>query len=237
MKDANMFKNINLLIALSSLMLITACGGGGGGGSVVTPVVASTNAFDINSGYRRLISTGFQKTFTVGGGCTGSLTITAAPATTTATFEGTNVLSGVSVSTLSLTNCTPASSSSTATRYYDTNYTPLGVSTASEYTVQNGIPTLPISALVGGVGIVGSANTYTDNTKATPTGRDDTSYVMEADTATTAILNLITKTYNSSGNLRLTQQNRYRVAADGSLTFLSFDMQYSLTSTLHLTGN
>ena len=60
---------------------------------------------------------------------------------------------------------------------------------------------------------------------------------MEADTATTAILNLITKTYNTSGILTLTEQDRYRVAADGTLTFISFDLQRSGTSTLRLTGN
>ena len=232
-----MINKFKLLTATALFSLLSACGGGGGGGGSATTTVASTNTFDVNSGYRRLVSTGFQKTFTLGGGCTGSLTITAAPATTPATFEGTNGLSGVSVSTMNLTNCTPASSSSTETRYYDTNYVPLGKSSNDEYTVHIGTPTLPSAARVGDAGIAGSANTYTNNTKATSTGRDDTSYAIEADTATTAILNLITKAYNTSGILTLTEQNRYRVAADGTLTFISFDLQRSGTSTLRLTGN
>jgi len=116
-------KHLLISISLLSLTALTACGGGGGGGSGSTAVVASTNSFDVSSGYRRLVS------------------------------------------------------------------------------------------------------------------RDDTSYVIEADTATTVILNLITKTFNSSGNVTLTEQDRYRVAADGSLTFISFDLQRSGTSTLRLTGS
>jgi hypothetical protein len=230
-------KKLYLTLLLSTSFVIVSCGGGGGGGGSATTSVASTNTFDINSGYRKLISTGYQKTYTLGGGCTGSMTRTVAPATTSATFEGINGFSAVSVATVSYTNCTPASSSSTQTRYYDTNYTPLGASSASEYSVFNGIPKLPSSARVGDVGIVGSQNTFTNNTKATSTGREDTSYVMEADTATTAIVNFISQSYNSTGNLTLTVQNRYRVAADGTLTLLSFDVQYALTSTFHLTGN
>ena len=217
--------------------MLSACGGGGGGGGSATTTVASTNAFDVSSGYRRLISTGFQKTFTVGGGCSGTLALSAAPATTSATFEGTNGVSAIDVATINFTNCTPASSSSSETRYYDTNYVPLGKSSTNEYSVYIGTSTLPSTARVGDAGIVGSQNTFTNNTKATSTGRDDTSYAMEADTATTAILNLITKTYNTSGILTVTEQNRYRVAADGTLTFISFDLQRSGTSTLRLTGN
>ena len=125
-----MINKFKLLTATALFSLLSACGGGGGGGGSATTTVASTNAFDVSSGYRRLISTGFQKTFTVGGGCSGSLTITAAPATTSATFEGTTGLSSVVVSTMTLTNCTPASSSTTETRYYDTNYVPRGISHA-----------------------------------------------------------------------------------------------------------
>ena len=232
-----MINKFKLLTATALFSLLSACGGGGGGGGSATTTVASTNAFDVSSGYRRLISPGFQKTCTVGGDCSGSLAITSAPATTPATFEGTNGVSSVTVAITTLTNCTPASSSSTDIRYYDTNYVPLGTSSTNEYAVDIGTPTLPSNARVGDAGIAGSAKTYTNNTKATPTGRDDTSYVIEADTATTAILNLITKSYNASGILTVTEQNRYRVAADGTLTFLSFDLQRSGTSTLRLTGN
>jgi hypothetical protein len=232
-----MINKFKLLTATALFSLLSACGGGGGGGGSATTTVASTNAFDVSSGYRRLNSTGFQKTFTVGGGCSGTLAITSAPATTSATFEGTNGVSSVSVGVTTLTNCTPASSSSTVIRYYDSNYVPLGKSSTDEYAVNIGTPTLPSSARVGDAGIAGSANTYTNKTKATLTGRNDSSYLIEADTATTAILNLITKTYNASGVLTSTEQDRYRVAADGTLTFISFDLQRSGTSTLRLTGN
>jgi hypothetical protein len=61
--------------------------------------------------------------------------------------------------------------------------------------------------------------------------------VIEADTATTAIANLISKKYNASNVLTSTEQDRYRIAADGSLTLISIDIQYANGSTTHLFMN
>ena len=232
-----MINKFKLLTATAVLAFLTACGGGGGGGGGATTTVASTNAFDVSSGYRRLVSTGFQKTFTLSGSCSGSATNTDAPATTPANFDGTNGFSAVSVITGSYTNCTPASFSSTSIKYYDTNYIPIGEFYTSHYILYSSKPILPSSARIGDAGIVASANIYTDSTKSVKNGKTETSYVIEADTVTTAILNLITKSYTEYGILTSTEQDRYRVSADGTLTFLSFDLQQSGTSTLRLIGN
>jgi hypothetical protein len=88
-------------------------------------------------------------------------------------------------------------------------------------------PSLPSTAKVGDVFVVGTLNEYTNSTKTTSTGRDDTTLVMEADTPTTAIANLITNSYNASGTLTSTSQARYTVAADGLLRPISVDILYS----------
>jgi len=87
---------------------------------------------------------------------------------------------------------------------------------------------------VGNTAQFAVADVYTSNTKATRIGTTNISYVIEADSATTAIVNVIAKRYNTSSQLLFTQQTRYRINASGQLTALSKDVQYSTTSTAHL---
>ena len=221
---------------LTLTLTISACGGGGS--STASGPVASTNTFNVRSGYTRLSASGFSKTLAISGTCTGTLTITDAPATTSATFESQSALSGSSVMSATLNGCTPASSISTETRYFDSNYAPLGYSVVGgDYGVWASPAVLPTSAKVGDVAIVGTINKFSNSSRTTSTGRQEISYVIEADTATTAIANLISKSYNSSNTLTSTEQDRYRVAADGSLTLISMDIQYANGSTTHLLMN
>ncbi len=226
----------NLLCTVIVPLTLIACGGGGGGGGPSGPV-ASTNTFNVQTAYTNFARAGFSKTFTVSGSCAGSTSITAAPATTSTTFEGKFAFSGVSVSSTTLTNCTPASSSDTTVSYYDSNLIPMGRSSASKYVVFSGVPVLPTSAKVGDAVVVGTILTYTSSSRATRTGREDVSAVMEPDTATTAILNIVVKTYDASNVLTSTEQDRYRLAADGSLSFVSFDVQYATGSKIRLIGS
>jgi hypothetical protein len=234
-----MKNTIKLILATASVALLAACGGGGGGGTVSTGPVASTNTFNVMSGWQRLVSTGFSKTYNVTGTCTGTMTITAAPATTATTFEGSSALSSNSVGSYNWTGCTPPSGSTTIVRYYNSNYAPVGRSVVGgDYGVfLTGAPTLPMTARVGDIFVIGTMTEYTNSTKTTSAGREDSTLLMEPDTATTAIANLISKSYNSSGTLTATEQNRYRVAADGSLTPISFDIQYANGSTVRIIGN
>lgn len=206
------------LSVLTLVALLTACGGGGGGGSA-DPVIS----FNLLSGYKNLIATGASKTFTVSGSCSGTATLTAAPATTQTTFENVAALSRTSVLTMSLTNCT--TSASTQTNYYDTNYMPLGSSiTGGDYDVWSAPVTMPSSVHVGDTGVLGTINEYASSTKTISVGRSDQSYVIEPDTATTAIVNFVSKSYDASNVLTTTEQLRHRMAADGSLTPISIDL-------------
>jgi hypothetical protein len=87
---------------------------------------------------------------------------------------------------------------------------------------------------VGTTGIVGTVTYYTNSTKATPDGRADKSFVIEADTANSVIINVITKRYNQAGQLLYTAQDRTRIDSTGTVTRISSDLQYATTSTTHL---
>jgi hypothetical protein len=62
---------------------------------------------------------------------------------------------------------------------------------------------------------------------------------MEADTATTAIANLIVKYYSATPYNRLDQtvQRKFRVAADNSLTLIGVDVQFANGTQTHLVMN
>lgn len=96
-------------------------------------------------------------------------------------------------------------------------------------------PTIPASVTVGGTGVIGTETLYTDSTKLVGNGRQDGSYVIEADTANTAIVNFIWKIYNAAGVLSSTSQVRFRIAMTGALVPLSEDIQYATGTHLLLT--
>ena len=224
----------SLIFALA----LSACGGGGGGTpSVATPTgpIASTNSFPLQSGYKALTAAGSSNNFAISGTCTGTATLSDS-APVAATFEGVVGVSVTATVTLAFTNCTPATAASTSVGYYDSNYLPLGTSTPGSGYEKLAVPATGIatSVKVGDTAIFATLNTYTSSTKTTPTGQRVVSYVIEPDTATTAIANVISKSYNTSNQLLFTQQSRYRMGSTGALSLVSVDLQYSTTSTTHL---
>lgn len=197
--------------------------------------IASTTSFPLQSGFKALVASGYSKNFTVSGTCTGSGNKSSSPATTPATFEGVAGLSATATFTMSLTNCTPASTAQSSTAYFTSNYVPLGFNNIGvNYAVYLTPPTIPTTVTVGATGAYGTQTLYTNSTKATGNGTAVQSYVIEADTSSTAIVNLIAKVYNASGTLTLTEQDRYRIDAAGTLTPTSIDSQSSNGSTTHL---
>lgn len=218
-----------------------ACGVPNGTALTLTRTVASTLSFPIQQAYKAVIASGLTKTFAVSGSCTGTASKTSAPATTPAVFEANPAaLSAASTLTATLAStpgftCTPTLAS-TSTGYFDSAYTPLGLNSPGvNYGVYLIAPIIPVTAVVGGTGVIGTETLYTDSTKATGNGRIDVSYVVEADTATTAIVNLIAKSYTPAGTLSATEQDRYRISATGALVPVSIDILYS--TGMHLIFN
>jgi len=222
---------LKIIAPIAISLLLVACGGGGGGGSSSSansgPVV-STNTFPLASGYRSLVAAGQSVRFNSSGTCSGTFSSVSAPANISTTFEGQPALSGSRVASFSFTNCTPSSAVATQTSYYDTNYIPKGFSIqGGDYGVYARTPNIPTTVRVGDVVVVGTINLYTSSAKNASAGRIDSSFVIEPDTATTAIVNVIDKTYNTSNVLTSTEQDRYRIQANGALTAISYDILYS----------
>lgn len=228
-------RSLAALFGCSVIVLLAGCGGGGGDGGAATTVVSAT-AFPLQTGYRARVAAGASDNFTISGTCAGTAQITNGAATASV-FEGVSGFAAAQTATVNFTNCTPSSSTASGTNYYDANYTPIGTSVlALEYAKFLTAPTvLSASARVGDTAVYATLTTYTDSTKSTTTGQRVLSYAIEADTANTVIVDFTTKTYDTTPQLLLTQQTRYRVAVDGTLTLLSIDIQYSGTSgTAHL---
>jgi hypothetical protein len=236
---ARIFRSLASTIATAALL--AGCGGGGGGdtsstASSAVPPVASTSSFPLATGYQTLISGGENNNFNVSGSCAGTATITTSAATTAATFEGVTGFSAGQTSSISFSNCLPATSTTSGTSYYNGGYLPIGFAIAGgEYDVATAAPTaIPASVVVSDSGTIVTLTSYTDSSKATVTGKRVISYQIEADTSTTAIANIITRSYNTSDQLLSTQQSRYRMAASGTLALVSIDVQFSTNSTVHL---
>lgn len=222
-------------IVLASLL--AACGGGGSDAPappvVVNPPPATT--FALSAGYRARIISGATDNFNLSGSCSGTASIATAAAAAS-TFEGVTGYSASQVSTVNFTNCLPTANTATGATYFNGNYVPIGLSiVGGEYARFEAPPAdLPTGVKVGDSGVLSTMTTYADSTKVVVTGKRILSYAIEADTSTTVIANVITRSYDAGTQLLATQQSRYRMAESGALTLLSIDVQFSTTSTIHL---
>jgi hypothetical protein len=195
----------------------------------------STGSFPVRSGYKAFLTTERHRTFVITGTCSGSGSKSTTPATTAATFEGIQGFSATTTTALTFSNCTPSTSNTTTVSYFDSNLNPLGFSTVGgRYGAYRTSPSIPISGTVGDAGQYGVQVLYTDNTKQVTKGMNIQSYVMEYDSPETAIANLVTTMIDSTGAVFAVEQDRYRVASDGTLTPLSADIQYLTGQKIHL---
>ena len=216
---------LNYMLAATAVAVLAACGGGGGGGSTQ---VASTLTFNVGSALQAITAAGQNATFSVSAsnGCTGSGSYAVSAPNTSTTFEGNAALSSVSMLNINYTNCTPATISNTVTNYYNSNYAPLGAS-GDSYVGYTGAFNVPSAAKVGDVGIIGNAVRYSNSSKTSQTGTAKLSYIVEADTESTAMITVATKAYNSSNTLETTQLTKYRINSSNTLSLVSLTIQYA----------
>jgi outer membrane protein assembly factor BamB len=213
-------------------VVLASCGGGGSGGG--TGPVTSTLQFPLKSGMAASDQQSGSRDFSVSGTCSGTANITSS-APVPATFETVTGVSVQSTVSMNLPNCNPSYLYGNVTDYYDSNYNPLGtIDSSGNYGVYTTPPAIPVSVKVGDAGTIGTKKYFTDNTKIFLVSRDEISYVIEPDTANTAIVNMIDKSYDPSGMLTSTEQDRSRIKADGTMYPVSADLQYANGSTTHL---
>lgn len=221
-----MQKLIGLLVFAA--LVVSGCGGGGGGGGGNAGPVVSRQSFNIKTAIASYTSTPHSYTFT------GSGTLNGVPITITGTgdlsvltagvFEGQTALQQTQTTNLTITeNGNPTSLSSVVTLFYlPADYSPLGSTSPDDYEVVDSLVTYPTTAKVGDSGMVGSAKRYSDSTKSTLIRSATSSYRVEADTATSAIVNLVTvTTFIQPPSSPQTETIRYRLDSVGTFTLLS----------------
>ena len=218
------------LVILGLTTLLTACGGGGGGGGTPSPIVstdsfsfATANAAHINNGYALNFNlTGTQMVGGVNYNVTGSGTVTVTAATPS-NFEGQPALLNTETvtGTITVNGVTAPLPAVVQQSYSTTNYVPLGEVDGNEYWVMQGTPVIPATVKVGDTAVLGTFTRYTDSGKATVLGTVKLSYVIEADAAHTAIINLVTQQYDTLNALEYSDQTRWRIDTVGTVTFVS----------------
>lgn len=231
------FNKLALVGALSA-SLLAACGGGGGGYTATTtpPAVESTDSFALSVGYKARIASGATDNFNITGGCEGTATIKTEPSAS-ATFEGVAGYSSAQTSTVNFTkNCSPPTKTVTGSTFYNLKYVPIGQSiNGGDYSRFQAPPAdLPALVKVNDSGTIATLTTYDSSTSTVPTGKRVLSYEIKADTSSTVLTNIITRTYDAANNLLVTETSTYRTAVNGSLTRVLLDVQFSFNSTIHL---
>jgi hypothetical protein len=217
-------------------VLLAACGGGGGGSSF-TPVT-STETFQLRTAWVNYLTDSRSLPFTVSGTSsgiriTGSGTLTQG-GLSAGVFEGVSAIQKTSVVTGSITgNGTTLPLSTSITEFVDSNYYPLG-SSGDEYTVVNGTATIPQTAMVNDTGTLFTENRYQTSAKAALLGTNTMTYIVEPDSATTALLKLIEVEKSTAGTTTGTTTITYRMTPSGGLTRLS-EVYSDSTDTLTIT--
>jgi peptidyl-prolyl cis-trans isomerase A (cyclophilin A) len=214
---------------------LASCGGGGGSGGSSGGAVASGNSFNLQAGMQRLRSSGLSANFAVTDSCSGSYAVVQSAALADSRLA-TATSSAVSYATANYSDCRPNTESSAWTDYFNANGMLVARTGLNHYTVPTSAETYPTAAKVGDAGLVLNTQEFSDSNLSTLTGSTVVSYALDADTGSTAILSLTTKTYDTATPAALvrTALSRYRVAADGSLNWLSQDLRNTVGQPAHL---
>jgi len=141
---------------------------------------------------------------------------------TSATFEGRSALAKTTVVTGTLTGGGQSLPyGGTSATYVDSSYQPLGQSTASLYGVVSGPVTIPQTASVNSTGRLYEFNRYTNSTKTVRLGTATVEFALQQETASTAILKLVTTNKSTTGALEGTVVENYRLTATADATRIS----------------
>ncbi len=214
-------RQVIFAMSLSTLLFASGCGGGGGGSTTVV----STDTFQLRTAYVNHLTATRSVPFTASGtidgiNVSGNGTVTEGALTST-TFELQGALQKVTAVTGTLNaNGRTIPLSSSSTEFVDTNYNPLG-SIGEEYEVVSSSVTIPATARVNSTGVWYTATTYTTSAKLTPTGTSSVSFALEPDTASTALLKIISVDKNTLGSTTFTNTVTFRMTPSGTLTRIS----------------
>ena len=231
---------IKLLFAAVSIVLITACGGGSSGGSTPVAPVASTSTFPLQTVLANSLQAS-SNTYSISGtvngvAVTGSGTATRG-ALSSGTFEGSSAQQRTTTATGSIVaNGQTIPLNTSSIDWYNSNYSPLGGSGGVDYIVVVGSAVIPATVRVNDTATVYTANRYSSSSKTVLRGTETVSYVVEADTATTALLTLILTERDTSNTVTSTSTQQVRITPAGTFTRIK-ETSLEGSTTLTLTYN
>ena len=210
--------NLSRFIALTLVTLISACGGGG----TTTGAITSTETFQLRAAYVNYVRESRSLPFTVSGTYSGNSLTSSGTATqgaiTSTIFELNPAQQKITTVTGSITeNGTTTPLSSVSTTFFDSNYNFLG-SNNSYYAVVNNDTNVPVPARVNDTATLYSTSLYPSSTKGVRIGTQTYTYVLEPDTATTALLKIIIVERDTSNVLTSTSTVTFRMTPAGELT-------------------
>jgi hypothetical protein len=205
--------------------VLAGCGGGGGGtDSGGTP--PATVTIPLSAAIANYVNQARSATVSVSGSVTaagqtlpvsGSATWT--ETTGPGTFEGQAALrKNMSINGSLSVAGQSAPFSDVSQAYFDPNYRPLGATSSSGYCVTTSSSAMPATAHVGDTGPWFTQACYTSSAKLSTTGTITTAYVIEPETAATAVLKLLVTT--TANGQTLSSHNTFRVGTDGAITRL-----------------
>jgi hypothetical protein len=215
-----MFNKFKLLLATTSVVLLAACGGGGGGET--QGPVASTSTFPLFEIHVNTLKAS-SNTFTVSGTVNGTAVSGSGNATRGSLSAGTFESATQQQRTIAVTGSISANGqsaplNSSAIDWYDSNYLPLGNTGGEDYVVVTGTAVIPASVRVNDTGTVYTATRWSNSSKTFSRGTEVISYVVEADTATTALLTLILTEKDTSNTTLSINSQKFRIKPDGTFT-------------------
>lgn len=219
-----MFKQLRLAVGPAVTATLVACGGWASGSALAAPV-ASTETFPLKTVVLSFANDNRSLSFSISGttqnkALTGNGMVYQGSLTPT-TFEGRQALGKkISFKGSGSIGGTTVPLDQVQTEYYDTNYIQIGLS-GPEYEVVVGTANIPESGKVGAAGILYTSNRYPSIAKNTLVGIKESSFTLEPDTASTAILRLTETRKNNVGTKTDSTNILFRITTTGRFTRLS----------------
>ena len=204
---------------------LSACGGGGGSDPAPAPSPAATASFPLEAAYVKAVTTGVSLNGTaVDGADTYTMSLSITPASD-GIFEG--VVRKRSTESLTIKKNGSVLVVSGINLYYSLNpFTTQGASYSDgTYAVQTSTTgNFPATAKVGDSGSLGTLTAYTNASKTTVLATMQSSWTLEADTATSAFgcSNGVVK--NAAGIQTLTTAGCYKIDTNGNPLGLRFTL-------------
>jgi hypothetical protein len=196
----------------------------------VAGVVKKENltSYDFKTAFQNRILQGASKTFNVTGDCKGTFSITESPAAKTS-WNGQAVYAVGTTRISNLSNCSMnLGGTQVDITYYDMNFVELAKSHSDGSYSEYVRTSQPLSFKVGDTGTLGTWTHWNNTGKSEKYEIDIHSYVVENDSPTSVIFNLIDRTYPARSNqLEITTQSRFRLSSMGNLDWLSVTIDFA----------